>query len=412
MTDNMIFEQLHIDKEHLVGMRRHLHRHPELSGYEENTLRFIAAELDSLGIPYTEVEKGGIIARIGESGPRVLLRADMDALPVEEDACNLQQAKAVCSEVPGVAHACGHDAHTAMLLTAAKALQEKQQKGELPAGTVILCFERAEETGGPDLTYGYGRLFHYMDENGLSPDACYALHVEPGLTAGHISAEPGGVYAGGFGFGIRIHGKGGHGSRPDQARNPLDAFTSFYQTMQGVPLHSFDPFRVVTFSIPVVHMGEAGNVIPDELRFEGTARGMDKDTLAAFRERFFEALECACSLYGCSMEVQYQWMTDPVVNRREDALRLRRTVEQNFGAEFYEPVQATLNSETFAHYTDHYGGAIAFLGVRNDALGSGSPLHSPQFDLDEEALPYGAALLALTAMDALHALNTSDAPEA
>ena len=456
-TNRLLMEEprmneLGIDAAHLIEMRRYLHRQPELSGYEKNTLKFISAELDALGIPYHEVEKGGIIALItGEAGGpgvlngtlntldalgtltgggnraadvtlagggnrakdgtvrKVLLRADMDALPMEEDRNNLKQEKQVLSEVSGAAHTCGHDAHTAMLLAAAKVLQEKRG---LFSGTVILCFERAEETGGPDQTYGYGRLFRYMDENGLSPDACFALHVDPDLACGHISAEPGGVYAGGFGFGVSIKGSGGHGSRPDKANNPLDCFLSFYQTLQGMPMRQLDPFAMLTFSIPFVRMGDTANVISEELYFEGTARSLSKATLTAFKDRFFELLQGTCGLYGCSYEVKMQWLTDPVVNRASDAERIRELTVRHLGKDSYEAAPPTLSSETFAHYTDHYGGAIAFLGVKDEELGSGAPIHSPQFDLNEEALTAGAALHVLFALDALGALNVLGGPEA
>ncbi len=427
-------EEPGIDAAHLIEMRRYLHRHPELSGYEENTLKFISDELNAIGIPFHEVEKGGIIALItGESegqgvlsgilgtlaggGDRsaagtvrkILLRADMDALPMEEARNNLKQEKQVLSEVPGAAHTCGHDAHTAMLLAAAKVLQEKRG---LFSGTVILCFERAEETGGPDQTYGYGRLFRYLDENGLSPDTCFALHVDPDLACGHISAEPGGVYAGGFGFGVSIKGSGGHGSRPDKANNPLDCFLSFYQTLQGMPMRQLDPFAMLTFSIPFVRMGDTANVISEELYFEGTARSLNKVTLNAFKERFFELLQGTCGLYGCGYEVKMQWLTDPVVNRASDAERIRELTVRHFGKDSYEAAPPTLSSETFAHYTDHYGGAIAFLGVKDEELGSGAPIHSPQFDLSEEALTAGAALHVLFALDALGAFNVPGGPEA
>ena len=404
-----------MDEQHLIDMRRHLHRHPELSGYETETVAFIARELENLGIPFEIVEKGGVVGWIMGSGTKpdqdktgqgkadpgktgtVLLRADMDALPVQERKWNLKREKAVLSQTDGVSHVCGHDAHTAMLLSAAGILKTHRDRF---SGTVYLCFERAEETCGPDQSYGYKPLLQYFDQKGLHPDSCLALHVRPTLESGHICAESGPAYAGSFGFSIRIKGRGGHGSRPDEANNPLDCFTAFYQALQSVPLRSLSPFEKITFSIPIVQMGEARNVIPDELYFAGTARGFEKNTLESFREIFYQYLDAHCKMYGCTYEEGLCWLEEPLINTEEDAQRVKRAAER-IGDDVYRKTNPTLGSETFAHYTNKFGGAIAFLGIANSELGSGAPLHSPEFDLDESALKVGAQVLAFFALDAL-----------
>jgi len=427
---------LQVDEAHLIEMRRHLHRHPELSGYETQTVRFIADELDSAGIRFEIVDKGGVMAWIRGTGDTsvaasagtpvltqawirdsgdvqwdspsgreeeasscrsVLLRADMDALPVQENRQNLKREKEVISGIDGAAHVCGHDAHTAMLLSAAAMLNKNRA---LFRGTVYLCFERAEENGGPDQSYGYRPLMRWLEERKAVPDTCFALHVRPGLACGNLSAEPGPVYAGSFGFSIRLKGRGGHGSRPDEANNPLDCFTSFYQALQSILLRNFSPFERITFSIPQVHMGETMNVIPEELFFAGTARSFGKESLLKFRDVFYRHLRFCCDAFGCTYEEGLCWLEDPLINRQEDAARARRVAER-IGPGVYREAPPTLGSETFAHYTAKFGGAIGFLGIDNAELGSGAPIHSPEFDLDEGALAVGARTLAGFALDAL-----------
>ncbi len=397
--------QLAAEKAELIEIREHLHRHPELSGAEVNTLALIRDRLSQLEIPFVEVEKGGIVAALrgGSSDRSVLLRADMDALPIQESPENLVQAKKVVSQVDGVAHACGHDAHTSMLLTAAKLL--KQNISALD-GTVFLCFERAEEGGGPDHSYGVEPLLAYFAQTGIHPDSCFALHVNPRLDAGKLSAEPAGVMAGSFGFEIRIKGAGGHGSRPDLANNPLDCFTAFYQTLAGIRLRRINPYQLLTFSIPVVRMGTLGNVIEDELYFEGTARSLDQESLERFRDAFLKQLEHTTAAFGCTYQIQLMYLESPLCNHAEVARTVRTVVEQLFGSGQYQAAEPSLGSESFAHYTERFPGAMAFLGVRNPALGSGAALHSPFFDLDEDALGYGAGTLAAYALYTLQKQDT------
>ena len=395
-----LLQQLDAEEAELIKIREHLHKNPELSGLEEQTLAFIRDRLSQLDIPFTEVEKGGIFASIknGESDKVILLRADIDALPVKEAPNNLVQPKKVVSQVDGVSHVCGHDAHTAMLLTAAKLI--KQHISELD-GTVLLCFERAEENGGPDHTYGVHQLLKYLDKNDIKPDNCLALHVRPNLDSGKISAEPGGVMAGIFGFEIRIKGAGGHGSRPDLANNPLDCFTAFYQTLAGLRMRHIDPYNLLTFSIPLVRMGSQGNVIDEELYFEGTVRSLDRKSLEQFRDAFLKQLEHFTAAFGCTYQIEFMYTAMPLHNNADMAKSVRETVEDLFGTEHYEPCEPSLGSESFAYFTQKYPGVMAFLGIRNPELGSGANLHADNFDLDESVLRYGAGTLAAYALKEL-----------
>lgn len=391
--------------ERILQDRRYLHLHPELSGLEENTLAMIRKRLAELGIPYLEVEKGGILGFIHgdhEGDPKnsktILLRADVDALEVTEDPCNLTGKKAVCSPLPNAAHLCGHDAHTAILLETARVLQKNRR---LLKGTVILCFERAEENGGPDGSYGVGRLLNALEERHLKPEKCAALHVYPDLPSGIFSIRPGPALAGNVGFRVRIHGKGGHASRPDLVNHPLDCFTAFYSAMKQFPARHLGPFNAMTLAIPMVQCGSAANIIPETLRFSGMARAFDVHALEQFREVFLLNLDTICRTYGCTYEIEQLYLEKPLINDPETALQLRRIVETKLGPEHYREEPPAFVSESFAYFTQKYPGVMIFLGIRNEEKGSGAPLHAPQFDLDEEALPSGAQLFTEYVMQVL-----------
>lgn len=388
-----LLSRLEAQEAWLTETREHLHQYPELSGEEKETLAFVRQQLADLQIPFVEVEKGGILGYLtgGYSAKTVLLRADLDALPVEEAPDNGLRPKKVVSRQKGIAHVCGHDAHTAMLLAAARLLAER--RSELN-GTAIFCFERAEEGGGPGHAFGVRPLLAYLEQRGIKPDSCLAIHVSPELDTGKISVEPGGVMAGNFGFEIHIKGTGGHGSRPDLANNPLDCFVAFYQSLAGIRLREVSPYNLLTFSIPHVRVGTLGNVIEEDLYFEGTVRSLDKESLERFRDAFLRQLDHITAAFGCSCRIDLMYLEAPLCNDRKVAETAGKVVRDLFGEKQYEACKANLGSESFAHYTECFPGAMAFLGIKNEQLGSGASLHSDKFDLDEAALKYGAGLLA------------------
>ena len=248
---------------YVVSMRRYFHENPELSNQEDKTIERIGQELDAMGIRYEVVPKGGIIGYIEGTKPgkgkTVLLRADCDALPVLEKKDNLAGPRVCCSKVDGVMHACGHDGHTAILLGAAKILNE--HKDEI-AGKIILFFERAEENGG-----GMPQMLAYMDKHGITADTCYGTHLFAMLESGKIGLITGGTMSTAMGFNITIHGKGGHGSRPDQANSPIDCFVAIYNALQAARLTKITPFKPLTLSVGLLQAGAVSNVIPNDLTF-------------------------------------------------------------------------------------------------------------------------------------------------
>ena len=373
-----------------VELRRHFHRHPEPTSREFDTIRYIRDALDGMHIQYTNIPDGGVLAEISGTGssappdaPYVLLRADCDALTMQEDPKNATALRTCISEVPGVAHMCGHDAHMAMLLAAAKILAQLD-----PAdikGTIYLLFERGEE-GGNCIYY----VMKYIQQQHIRIDSCFALHVEPGLDAGKIGFVEGASHAGNVNFEIGLTGRGGHGSRPDLSNNPLDCFVSIMNQLKDVRLKYIDPAALITYNIGSVQCGEKRNVVPEHLVFKGTSRFFDSDAGAIFKERLDAIIKANAALYDCKAD--YQVFTGPslAVYNDKTALSLAYdALEDVWGEEHLVYMEPSMGSESFSTLSAYYPSVMLRIGVRNEALGMTEGLHSPRFDLDEDALVYG-----------------------
>lgn len=372
--------------DYMVRIRRHMHEFPEKTSEEFETLKFIKAELDALGIEYVEVPDGGIVGQIhgGKPGKTVLMRADMDALPILENPRNLCCEKVCVSKNVGVSHACGHDSHTAMLLGEAKILSE--HKAELN-GNIVLCFERGEEGGGQ-----VANLLPYIVETMRLPiDTCIATHVKWDVEAGCVSAEPGAVFSGGYGFAIRLKGTAGHGSRPDLAHSVLDCFNSIYNHMNMIRMKYVSPTDVLTFSIGKVECGTALNIVPGELTFAGTIRTFNVEGAgASFMKQFMDVIEAECRLNQCTYEIIS--MKDPLFenyNNETCSAIAKNAIKKYLGEEALTATQPWMACESFQAYLKYWPGVITFTGIKNDRLGSGANHHTPEFDLDERGMIYG-----------------------
>ena len=380
------------NQERMIQDRRYLHEHPELSQHEENTVRFVADRLKELHIEYTIVPKGGVLGFIGGSEQdtdkkTVLLRADMDALPVEESPDNLRQPKCCVSQVKGVSHACGHDAHTAMLLSAAEILKEKED--QLP-GRVILFFERAEEAGGNILF-----LLRYIYEHKIRVDGCYGTHVRAELESGTVSVDPGPISAGGFGFECTIHGQGGHGAHPSRANSPVDCFVALYQACCLIPVKYIPADEALSFSLGKVQAGSKRNIIPSDLEFAGSFRFFDHKIGVAAKKKFLELCNSICEAYGCQFELTKEvGPTLPLVNEPHCTELCGKVVEEVVGEANRVHERPGMGSESFSAAQRIWPGTFTHLGIRNPELGSGAGHHSPEFDLDESVLYIGAGLYA------------------
>lgn len=381
-----ILEQAWDCQENLVALRRWFHEYPELSGEEEKTVSRISQELTGLGIGHVVVENGGILAEVaGGRGPgkTVLLRADVDALPVQESPENLRGTKAVVSCVPGVSHVCGHDAHAAMLLGAARILRDRR---EAFPGRVLLLFERGEEA-----TYNIIYLMKYLHDHQVRVDSCFGCHVASFVDAGRLAIFGGSACAGSFEFDVTLHGRGGHGSRPDEANSPLDCYAAVYTAMQSMHLRHFSPFTPLSFSVGYVKAGEAKNIIPDTLRFGGTFRVFGRKDAQAVQTCLRQLIPAVAASWGCTAEVALSAVCAPVVNHPACVQLAREAIGGVIGPERLQDSEPWMGSESFSVLSEMWPSVYAALGIRNPDRGTGAAHHSPEFDVDEDCLYLGAA---------------------
>ena len=366
--------------EYLIRTRRYLHENPEPAPYEDETCRFIGNELARFGIPYEVVENGGIIARIlgSQPGRTLLLRADLDALPMEEGENNLSGKKAVCSVRPGAAHLCGHDAHTAMLLTAAGILNEKRKELE---GEILLVWERGEENySGIDSICKALKRYHV--------DHFFGIHVYAALESGCFAVPCGPCMAGNAVFHVTIRGKGCHGATQELGIDPIQGMISVINALNARIFRLPGPFEQAVFSIGSVHGGTCWNIIPEEAGFDGSFRFFDEELgrrLIAWFKRITAETAHAC---GCEAVIDIT-ERPPVINQAEFAGYITGILKENLGRAPVREIRAWMASESAAYYLKEYPGAFAFLGIANLETGCGAPHHNPGFDVDESALAAG-----------------------
>lgn len=383
-------------EEYVIAIQRDLHRHPELGMQEVRTMKVVSEELTKLGIPYEIVPNGGIIGFIeGDlEGKSLILRADLDALPMKEEETNLTREKVIVSENNGVAHTCGHDGHTAMLMGAAKILSQNREQLK---GRVILAFEQGEEIGG-----GIYDLLQRLIEIGA--DGVWGIHLKSDIPSGKISVDPGPRMASAFGFNVVLKGKGGHGSRPDLSVSPVDCFTDFYNNVKAMRLNALDPFQTITLSIGTIQAGAAANVIPDTLQFSGTSRFLQYEQGKRAEQEFKRLLEKTCELHHCT----YEYIAEPkafdvVVYNQEDCAEIAlQAVKASVGEKAVYHYPAWMASESFGLYQKYFPGVFAFLGIENKEKGTGAEHHNPHFEMDEAALKIGVAATVQYAMEFLN----------
>lgn len=384
------------EKDTIVALRRHFHENPEVSTKEFRTMDYIEEFLGKIGIQSVRVPNGGILGFLdsGKPGWTVLMRADIDALPIQEDPENLVQKKVCVSKNEGVMHACGHDGHMAMLLTEAKILSEHKEDWE---GKIIFMFEQAEEMGEG----GIPEMLRYLRDEKIHIDNCFGTHVIWHLPAGKVGLLYGTAMAGAYFFRIRIHGKEGHGSRPDMANSPIECFVSIASEIRAYRMNKADPEENMTYSLGYVKAGNSPNIIPDELEFSGTARCTRNSDGLAFRDTLHELTESMARVYGCTAEFVEDRYFPATVNNKECVALARRAVTEALGRDALdENCPMWMASETFGLTESTYPGCFMFTGIRDDKLGSGSPHHTAKFDIAEDGLVTGvaAALACVTAV--------------
>ncbi|NLO49257.1 MAG: amidohydrolase [Clostridiales bacterium] len=381
---------------YIIAMRREFHRFPEISGMEDKTVNRICNELEKMGIAYVNVPNGGVFAFLGDKrkGQTVLLRADIDALPVTESNVNSGgRIKPVVSENPGVAHTCGHDCHAAMLLGAAKVLSERAH--EIP-GRIVLMFERGEEGGG-NIVY----LHKWAYENHLLAHTSFAIHVQASLRKNKIHVFEDSAAASSVAFRISITGKTAHGSMPSEGISPIDCFVSMYQTLQTLRMRFTSPFHPVSFSIGEVHAGSASNIIPGELDFSGSFRMYDLHTGQKIKEELEHAVMQTALTYHCTARCRIIGPTLALINDRECAAYAHEKFLNCFGNDFMMAQDPSLLGESFSLTAKLWPGVIISLGIRDEESGITADQHHECYDVAEESLKLGTAAHLCYAMEFL-----------
>ena len=380
------------------SLRRDFHMHPELGFREIRTGGIVAKELESLGIEVTKgVGKTGVVGLLegARPGPTLLLRFDMDALPIAEET-----GAEYASQNAGVMHACGHDGHTAIGLTVARMLNAHRDQ---LSGTVKFCFQPSEEGTNGEAIGGA----EMMMQDGLleSPkvDMALALHIWNEQPLGWLGIGGGPMMAGAELFDIKITGKGGHGAIPDSAVDPILAASQVVTALQSVVSRNVSPLDTAVVSVTTFHSGTAFNVIPGEATLGGTIRTFDTRVRQRVLERFQQIVRSTAESLGCQAEITITKITPALVNDRSISEKVQETSRRLLPeADLRTAGYLTMGAEDAAFLLEKVNGCFFFVGSANKERHLDYGHHHPKFDFDEEALIRGSALMAAAAMDILH----------
>jgi amidohydrolase len=387
-ASTVIAEVVDKHEDDLVDLRRDLHAHPELSWSELRTADLTCNRVEQAGWAITRYSRTGYAADLGSGGPVVALRADIDALPVQD-----LTGDPWSSRVAGVAHACGHDVHATALVGAALALAEVHERGLLP-GRVRLLFQPAEEVMP-------GGALHLMDEGALEDvERIFALHCDPGVDVGQAGLRLGPLTSAADRVEVRLTGSGGHTSRPHLTGDLTFALAKVTSELPAVLSRRMDPRAGVSVVWGSIHAGSAPNVIPDHGVVTGTVRILDAVAWADCEGVVREVVEEIVRPYGVAAHIDYQRGVPPVVNESESNRILAAAVASVLGDEGQVAAPQSLGGEDFGWYLDRVPGAMMRLGTRTPG-GATYDLHQGNLRVDERAIGIGAKLLAASAVLAL-----------
>lgn len=368
---------------YIIDCRRRVHTFAELASHEEKTKAFIIGEAKKLGLPYEEVPITGVIVKLdtGRPGKVVALRADIDALPLPESEENLAGPRTCHSEQPNTCHACGHDAHTAMLLGAMQVLTRIQDKLN---GTVLFCFEEGEETN-----VGVMALLAALEKYHV--DYCWGLHVYAALEEGKVCVDPGPRMSGVAVIDVKFHGRRGHGSRPDLAINPVFCGANFLNNLCVAFSNQITANQTVTMGITMFHAGETSNMITDTAQIQGTFRFFNDEEGKKAVQILHQTAEHTAAIHNCQVEFPPRALTGcpPVVSDPACAAAARRALEEILPEGTVTSCDPWFGGESFSFWLQKYPGVFAFLGIKNKEAGYGADHHNEKFDLNEKVLKTG-----------------------
>ncbi len=372
-------------KKDVISIRHHLHAHPELSYQEFETSSFIQAELTKYGIPFQIMGTTGVIGLIEGKNPKkrtIALRADIDALPIQEE--NTVPYK---STKPGIMHACGHDVHTSCVLGAARILHDLKEEWE---GTVKLIFQPGEEKnpGGASILIKEGVL-----EN-PKPDAIFGMHVHPGLPVGKLSFRGGKVMASADELYFTIKGKGGHAAAPHLTVDPILIASHLIISLQQIISRNNNPIQPSVLSITAFNGGTATNIIPEEVKLMGTFRAMDESWRFKAHELIRRNAQSLVEAMGGKLDLHIDVGYPTVYNHEALNLQTRALSELYVGEEQVEETELRMGAEDFGYYSQKIPGCFFRLGVMNLEKGITSGVHTPTFNIDEKAIEIGMGLMA------------------
>lgn len=384
-----LYQHAHQLQAQLTEWRRTLHQHPETGFEEYQTSQFVQNKLKQFGYDPVVYAETGVVALVKgkQDGPTVGLRADMDALPIQDE-----KQVPYMSQVDGKAHLCGHDGHTTMLLGAAKLLKDFPPE----KGNVKLIFQPAEEG-----LFGAQKMIEDGVLKNPEMKAIAGLHVNPDVETGSVTCTETETCAAADFFDLDIIGSGGHAAHPHKAADSITVSAEVISSLQQVVSRQVNPLSPTVLTIGQIHGGSANNAIAPRVRIGGTVRTLDPEVREIIEGKMERVIRGVTEAFGVDYQFDYKYFYPALINDSSLLPGLRKTVEKVLGEDSFSVIQPSMGGEDFSFYAEQIPAIFFRLGVRNEAKNAKYPLHHPQFDLDEEALPNGSAVLAAWAHDQL-----------
>jgi len=372
-------------REDLIAWRRDFHRHPEVAFQEKRTSRVLREYFEDLGLPVISLAGTGLRVDLlsGNQGPTVALRADMDALPIQEQG----EKKDYISQNPGAGHCCGHDGHMAVMMGAAAVLND--MRSSLP-GNIVFLFQPAEE-----LPPG-GAIDMVKEGAPEGVDAIFGQHFWQPLPTGKVGIVKGPMMAAADNFRILVRGQAGHGSMPHQTVDSILAASHLVVALQSVVSRNLDPLKPGVLSFGTIQGGTVYNIIPEEVHLTGTVRSFDPAVQRLAQTRLKDITHKTCESLGAEGTVEYELGYPPVVNPPEMVGFVEQMVERTLGRDRLVSIDPVMGGEDFAYYLQKIPGAFLFFGMGD---GVAFPHHHPAFDMDEKALPQATLLMTVLALE-------------